>query len=162
LLIFATTPGGDTLRANVSSWYVEPAFRGYAPLLVSQALKLKQVTYLNISAARHTWPILEAQGYRRYSNGVFVAMPALRRSAAGRGGPPTGGAARAVRARPGERARRLRLHQLLVRDARARVSVGVSPAHRQGRNPVRPAGLLPRRRRHRAFRRADRPFPRDA
>ena len=83
LLIFTTTPGGDTLRANASSWYVEPAFRGYAPLLVSQALKLKQVTYLNISAARHTWPILEAQGYRRYSNGVFVAMPALQRSQAG-------------------------------------------------------------------------------
>src|SRR5262249_1976170 len=80
LLIFATTPGGDTLRANVSSWYVDPAFRGYASLLVAQALKLKQVTYLNISAARHTWPILEAQGYQRYSNGVFVALPGLQRS----------------------------------------------------------------------------------
>jgi hypothetical protein len=83
LLIFTTTPGGDALRANVSSWYVDPAFRSYAPLLVSQALKLKQVSYLNISAARHTWPILEAQGYRRYSSGVFVAMPALQRSGAG-------------------------------------------------------------------------------
>ena len=83
LLIFATTPGGDAVRANVSSWYVEPAFRGYAPLLVSQALKLKQVSYLNISAAPHTWPILEAQGYRRYSNGVFVALPAWQRSTAG-------------------------------------------------------------------------------
>ena len=80
LLIFATTPGGDAPRANVSSWYVEPAFRSYAPLLVAQALKLKQVTYLNISAVRHTWPILQAQGYRRYSNGVFVALPALQRS----------------------------------------------------------------------------------
>jgi len=80
LLIFATTPGSGELRANVSSWYVEPAFRGYAPLLVSQALKLKQVTYLNISAVAHTWPILEAQGYRRYSNGVFVALPALQRA----------------------------------------------------------------------------------
>src|SRR5215475_11917998 len=83
LLIFAQTPGGDALRANVSSWYVDPAFRGYAPMLVSQALKLKQVSYLNISAARHTWPILEAQGYRRYSSGVFVAMPALQLSQAG-------------------------------------------------------------------------------
>ncbi len=83
LLIFATTPGSEAVRANVSSWYVEPAFRGYAPLLVSQALKLKQVTYLNISAAPHTWPILEAQGYRRYSSGVFVALPALQRSNVG-------------------------------------------------------------------------------
>jgi hypothetical protein len=74
---------GSRVRGNVSSWYVEPAFRGYAPLLVSQALKLKQVTYLNISAAPHTWPILEAQGYRRYSSGVYVTMPALQRSNAG-------------------------------------------------------------------------------
>jgi len=79
LLIFAATPGTDAPRANVSSWYVEPAFRGYAPLLAAQALKLKQVTYLNISPAPHTWPILEAQGYRRYSNGIIVALPALQR-----------------------------------------------------------------------------------
>src|SRR5262249_18796900 len=83
LLIFATTPGGGALRACVSSWYVEPAFRGYAPLLVSQALKLKQVTYLNISPAPHTLPILNAQGYQRYSTGVFVALPALQRSGGG-------------------------------------------------------------------------------
>jgi hypothetical protein len=80
LLIFAAMPGGEAPRANVSSWYVEPAFRSYAPLLVAQALKLKAVTYLNVSAVPHTWPILEAQGYRRYSNGVFVALPAVQRS----------------------------------------------------------------------------------
>jgi hypothetical protein len=80
LLIFAATPGGEAPRANVSSWYVEPAFRSYAPLLVAQALKLKPVTYLNVSAVPHTWPILEAQGYQRYSNGVFVALPAVQRS----------------------------------------------------------------------------------
>jgi hypothetical protein len=82
LLIFARTPGSEAIRANASSWYVEPAFRGYAPLVVSQALKLKQVTYLNISAARHTWPIVEAQGYRRFSSGIFVAAPALQRARA--------------------------------------------------------------------------------
>jgi plasmid stabilization system protein ParE len=80
LLIFAATPGNGAMRANVSSWYVDPRFRGYAPLLVSQALKLKSVTYMNISAVRHTWPILQAQGYRRYSNGIFVAFAALRGS----------------------------------------------------------------------------------
>jgi hypothetical protein len=83
LLIFAPTPGTDALRANVSSWYVEPAYRSYAPLLAAQALKLKHVTYLNVSAVRHTWPILAAQGYERYSNGVFVAVPALQRWRAG-------------------------------------------------------------------------------
>jgi hypothetical protein len=84
LLIFAATPGDGAVRANVSSWYVEPAFRSYAPLLVSQALKLKQVTYLNISPARHTLPILDAQGYQRYSSGVFVAVPVLQRAGDGR------------------------------------------------------------------------------
>jgi hypothetical protein len=68
---------------NVSSWYVDPAFRGYAPFLVSQALKQKGVTYLNITSAPHTRPIVEAQGYRRYSNGVFAALPLLSRSPAG-------------------------------------------------------------------------------
>jgi hypothetical protein len=79
LLIFTAGPDG-AIRANVSSWYVDPAFRGYAQPLVSQALKLKTVTYLNVSAARHTWPILPAQGYQRYSNGIFVALPALART----------------------------------------------------------------------------------
>jgi hypothetical protein len=64
-------------RCNLSSWYVEPAFRSYAALLVSRALAHKNVTFLNISAAPHTWPIIEAQGFSRYSDGVFVAVPAL-------------------------------------------------------------------------------------
>jgi len=79
LLIFTAGPDG-AIRANVSSWYVDAAFRGYAQLLVSQALKLKTVTYLNVSAAPHTWPILPAQGYQRYSSGIFVALPALARA----------------------------------------------------------------------------------
>jgi hypothetical protein len=79
LLIFTAGPD-DAVRANVSSWYVDEAFRGYAQLLVSQALKLKTVTYLNVTAAPHTWPILPAQGYQRYSSGIFVGLPALART----------------------------------------------------------------------------------
>jgi hypothetical protein len=76
--------GGETvLRSNVSSWYVEPEFRSYGSLLVSQALKRKDVTYLNISPAPHTYPILAAQGYSRYSNGLFVALPLLSGAPAG-------------------------------------------------------------------------------
>jgi hypothetical protein len=70
-------------RCNVSSWYVDPAYRGYAPFLVSQALKQKGVTYLNVSSVPHTRPIVEAQGYLRFSNGVFVALPCLSRQPAG-------------------------------------------------------------------------------
>jgi hypothetical protein len=79
LLICAQVQTGETSlrRCNLSSWYVEPAFRSYGSLLVSRALAHKDVTFLNISAAPHTWPIIEAQGFCRYSDGVFVAVPAL-------------------------------------------------------------------------------------
>jgi len=76
LLIF--TQGVDgAVRCNVSSWYVDPAYRMHAAPLVSSALKYKHVTYLNVSPAPNTWPILEAQGYRRYSEGQFASLPAL-------------------------------------------------------------------------------------
>ncbi|HEX3232424.1 MAG TPA: hypothetical protein VHQ95_25820 [Pyrinomonadaceae bacterium] len=79
LLIFvnARTAGGRTTRGNVSSWYVEPAFRSYAALLVSCALKHKDVSYLNVTAAPSTRAIADAQGYHMYSRGLFVATPAL-------------------------------------------------------------------------------------
>ena len=46
-------------------------------MLRSPAMMHKHVTYFNISAVPHTWPILEAQGFRRYCDGQFVAVPAL-------------------------------------------------------------------------------------
>lgn len=79
LLICSTVRAGGHLssRCNLSSWYVDAAYRSYAPLLVSRALAHKNVTYLNVSPAPHTWPIIEAQGFSRYCDGVFVAIPAL-------------------------------------------------------------------------------------
>jgi hypothetical protein len=81
LQMFSSLPVSDgcqaTLRCNVSSWYVDAEFRSYAPLLVVQALKQKDVTYLNVSAAAHTHPIVEAHGYTRYADGVFVALACL-------------------------------------------------------------------------------------
>jgi len=79
LLICAKMRGSDAAvtRCNLSSWYVEPAFRAYAPLLVSRALRHKDVTYLNVSPAPHTMPTIEAQGFSRYCEGVFVAVPML-------------------------------------------------------------------------------------
>jgi hypothetical protein len=83
LLICSTMRQGDrsATRCNLSSWYVDPAFRAYATLLVSQALHHKDVTYTNVSAAPHTWPIIEAQGFSRYCDGIFIAMPMLKRGA---------------------------------------------------------------------------------
>ena len=46
-------------------------------MLVSQAIKYQNVTYVNISPAMHTRPLVEAQGFSRYSNGQFVSVPAL-------------------------------------------------------------------------------------
>src|ERR1700691_4208559 len=85
LLICSTmrADGTSAPRCHLSSWYVEPAFRTYAPLLVSQALRHKEVTYLNVSAAPHTWPIIEAQGFSRYSEGIFISFPVLSRAAGG-------------------------------------------------------------------------------
>jgi hypothetical protein len=46
LLICSLVRAGekDAPRCNLSSWYVDPAFRAYAPMLVSQALRHKDVT----------------------------------------------------------------------------------------------------------------------
>jgi hypothetical protein len=81
LTIHSRTPGGglSDVRSNLSSWYVEPEFRSYAPLLVARATKQRDVTYVNTSPAAHTRPIIEAQGFEAYSRGVFVAIPALAR-----------------------------------------------------------------------------------
>jgi hypothetical protein len=85
LQIFSDLPAaahnGTAARCNVSSWYVEPRFRGYAPFLVAQALKQKDVTYLNVSSVPHTRPIVEMQGFLRFSNGIFLALPCLSRRA---------------------------------------------------------------------------------
>jgi hypothetical protein len=79
LLIFSSIPerNGSTIRCNLSSWYVEPQFRSHAALLIAKAIKHQNVTYVNISPALHTRPIIEAQGFSRYGNGQFVSVPAL-------------------------------------------------------------------------------------
>jgi hypothetical protein len=81
LLLYASRiNGGETaIQCNLSSWYVEPAFRNYAPLMTKIAQRHKEVTYLNISPATWTWPIIEAQGFVSYCSGLFFSIPALSR-----------------------------------------------------------------------------------
>jgi hypothetical protein len=84
LLYCARDEGGETaIRCNLSSWYVESAFRNYAPMLTKIAQRHKEVTYVNISPASWTWRIIEAQGFRPYCSGLFVSCPALSRPASG-------------------------------------------------------------------------------
>ncbi|MGJ5134870.1 acyl-CoA acyltransferase [Bradyrhizobium oligotrophicum] len=85
LLIYSNrgTPAQPRIWCNLSSWYVEPAFRNYATMLTAIAQRRPDVTYVNISAARRTWPIIEAQGFRAYCHGLLFSIPVL--SAAGQG-----------------------------------------------------------------------------
>jgi hypothetical protein len=85
LLIYtARNDGADTaIYCNLSSWYVEPAFRNYAPMLTKIAQRHNEVTYFNISPASWTWPIVEAQGFRAYCKGLFFSFPLLSRPASG-------------------------------------------------------------------------------
>jgi hypothetical protein len=70
---------GDAIFCNLSSWCVDAAYRGASLALSLQAARRKDVTYLNISPAAHTLKTIEAQGFRRYSEGQVFAAPILSR-----------------------------------------------------------------------------------
>lgn len=76
LLIFARTDA-DRIRANVSSWYVEPPYRAFSGMLLAAPFRLKDVTFINISPAPGTIETITAQGFSRYVDGTFHAMAAL-------------------------------------------------------------------------------------
>jgi len=85
LLIYSskTIDGKSATCCNVSSWYVDPAFRNYAALFASMTQKRKDVTYFNVTPAAATWPILEAQGFAAYCRGLYFSLPALSRGGRG-------------------------------------------------------------------------------
>jgi hypothetical protein len=83
LLLIYTAREGISIRCNVSSWYVEPGFRNYAPMLSAVAQRHKHVTYVNISPGHWTLRTIEAQGFSAYCGGLFFSYPALSRRAKG-------------------------------------------------------------------------------
>ena len=85
LLLYTLRTDGEApaIQCNLSSWYVDPAFRNYAPMLTKIAQRHNEVTYLNISPATWTWPIIEAQGFSSYCSGLFFSIPLLSRKAPG-------------------------------------------------------------------------------
>jgi hypothetical protein len=85
LLIYSSKViDGETVTCcNVSSWYVDPAFRNYAALFASMTQKRKDVTYFNVTPAAATWPILDAQGFKPYCRGLYFSAPALSRNGHG-------------------------------------------------------------------------------
>ena len=81
LLVYSTkiVDGQAAIFCNLSSWYVDPAFRNYAALFASMTQKRKDVTYFNVTPATATWPIIEAQGFKLYCRGLHFSVPALSR-----------------------------------------------------------------------------------
>jgi hypothetical protein len=65
------------VRCNVSCWYVQPAFRMYGALLASRLPRGPGDTIVNISPAPYTWKTIEAQGFKRLSEGVYAGLPAI-------------------------------------------------------------------------------------
>jgi hypothetical protein len=85
LMVYSTriVDGEAAMFCNLSSWYVDPAFRNYAALFASMSQKRKDVTYFNVTPAASTWPIIEAQGFQLYCRGLHFSLPALSRSGRG-------------------------------------------------------------------------------
>jgi len=77
VLLLISSLRGERIFANLSSWYVEPAWRAHSALLVTVATRQKHVTYLNASPAPHTWRTLQAQGFQPYNFGrsAVFALP---------------------------------------------------------------------------------------
>ena len=82
LLLYASRISGNeaAVHCNLSSWFVDPKYRNYAALLTKIAQRHQEVTYLNISPARWTWPIIETQGFNSYCSGLFFSVPLLSRA----------------------------------------------------------------------------------
>ena len=75
LIYSARDPSWTKVRCHVTSWCARPEYRPYATLLAFKATNRRDVSYINISARPTTRPIIEAQGFTRYSNGIFLSFP---------------------------------------------------------------------------------------
>lgn len=80
LTVYSEVPQADGVgvRCNLSSWFVEPEFRGYASMLYPS--REPGVTYVNVSPAPMTWQTIEAQGFRPLSDAKSLTFPVLGRA----------------------------------------------------------------------------------
>ena len=83
VLVIFSIDDAARARGNVSSWYVEPAYRAFSPILIAAPMRLKDVTLINISPAPETIATIETQGFTRYVHGTFHAAAALSRPVEG-------------------------------------------------------------------------------
>ena len=83
LLYFAASrcDGELAIHCNLSSWYVEPAFRNYASMLTKIAQRHKEVTYFNVSAAALDLADHRGPGIHTYCRAVRFGPGAVARRA---------------------------------------------------------------------------------
>lgn len=63
---------GAAVFCNLSSWYIRPDLRKYAPLLFQRSLRFKEVNYTDCSPAAHVLPIVEKFGFQPYTAGTVL------------------------------------------------------------------------------------------
>ena len=68
---------GTAERCNVACWYVRPAYRLYASLLVLRTTRNPLATHINIWPAENTWRTIRSQGFEMVCAGTFAGVPAL-------------------------------------------------------------------------------------
>jgi hypothetical protein len=79
VLIYAgvETNDGVKIRCQATCWCSDPKYAAYSTLLSRVAMKRKdnEITYINISARHSSLPIIEAEGFVKYSSGQFILAP---------------------------------------------------------------------------------------
>jgi hypothetical protein len=68
---------GMPVRCNGSSWYVDERFQSYGIFLQMRGTRRQPAIYTNIDPRSNTLPMITAQGYRLYNQGLFACLPAL-------------------------------------------------------------------------------------
>lgn len=69
--------GNGSVYCNISSWCADKEYRSNAIWLHLASVKHKEVTYTNISPARHTRSTIEKLGFQRFTQGEIFVVPLL-------------------------------------------------------------------------------------
>jgi hypothetical protein len=83
VLVIASQADDGRVRMNLSSWYVDEAYRSFANLLLAKPFRSSEVTFLNVTPAVSTLQTITAQGFAPYVAGSFQTTPALKTSPRG-------------------------------------------------------------------------------
>lgn len=68
ILMISSRRGGQVIT-HLCGWHVDPQWGSQAVQLISQATRLRQVTYVSATPAPQTWRLLQMQGFSPYNFG---------------------------------------------------------------------------------------------